>query len=668
MKTYIRFFFLFSLALILAVSAIGLAPATPARAAALVVNSLDDTDDGTCDGTHCSLREAINNALNAATDDSITFNVNGTIRLASTLPIITNDGALIIDGGSNITISGDSDGDNDGDVRILYIHPFAVLVLQNLTLDRGLMTTDGGGAIMNSGTLTLNNVTVSNSVTTAALQGGGAFYNSGGGAALTLVDSTITGNTSTTSGGAIYNIGGSVTITNSVFSANSSTGANGGAIYNSGPLTITGSTFTTNQALGGGGGAVNEVTPSGTPSITGSTFFDNQAQSGGGGAIYLSQATMTVSESTFESNDATNDAGGIYVAGSATLDVTNSTFSANTSGSRGGGIFSFNPVTLTNVTISDNSGVGGAGGVHTYDTLTIKNTIIANNVTGGDCILDSGGSVSGTSSDNLIKDATNACGLTNGVDGNIIGSDPLLGPLQNNGGTTETHALLSGSPAINTGTNSGCPATDQTGATRPQGGTCDIGAFELPHTTLTVTSVGVNDGWVLESTETSGVGGSMNSTSTLFYVGDGAADKQYISILHFDTAGLPDTAVIANATLKVKKYAVVGTDPFTILGGLLVDMRKPTFGSVGLTVGDFQTVAGRAGVATFGTVPVSNWYSAIINGSGRNYINKTGTTQFRLRFTTDDNDDGATDYMKFYSGNHANSAVWPMLVIEYYLP
>ncbi|MFZ5856640.1 MAG: choice-of-anchor Q domain-containing protein [Chloroflexota bacterium] len=666
MKTHLRFLILFSLALILAVSAIGFVPVTPARAAALVVNSLDDTDDGTCDGTHCSLREAINDALNAATDDSITFSVNGTIRLSSTLPIITNDGALIIDGGNNITISGDSDGDNDGDVRILYIHPSAVLTLQNLTLDRGLMTTDGGGAIKNSGTLTLNNVTVSNGVTTAAFEGGGAIYNSSGSAALTLVDSTITGNTSTRSGGAIYNIGGSVTVTDSVLSANF-TDESGGAIYNSGPLTITGGTFTSNQALGGGGGAINEVTPSGTPSITGSMFFDNQAQSGG--AIHLSQATMTVSESTFESNDATtNDAGGIYVAGSATLNVTNSTFSANTTASRGGGIFSFNPVTLTNVTVSDNSGAGGAGGVHMYDTLTITNTIIANNVTGGDCILDSGGSVSGTSSDNLIEDAANACGLTDGVDGNIVGDDPLLGPLQNNGGTTETHALLSGSPAINTGTNTGCPATDQTGAARPQGGMCDIGAVELPHTTLTVTSVGVNDGWVLESTETSGVGGSMNSTSTLFYIGDGAADKQYISILHFDTAGLPDTAVITTATLKVKKYAVVGTDPFTILGGLLVDMRRPTFGSVGLTVGDFQTVAGRVGVATFGTVPVSNWYSAILNGPGRNYINKTGTTQFRLRFTTDDNDDGATDYMKFYSGNHANSAVWPMLVIEYYVP
>lgn len=667
MKTYVRFFILFSLALVLAVSAVGLAPATPVRAAALVVNSLDDVDDTVCDGTHCSLREAIDDALSAATDDTITFSVNGTIRLASTLPIITNDGALIIDGGNNITISGDSDGDNDGDVRILYIHPFAVLTLQNLTLDRGLMISDGGGAILNSGMLTLNNVTVSNSVTTAALQGGGAIYNSGGGSALTLIDSTITGNTSTVDGGAIYNIGGSVTITDSVFSANSSTDSGGGVIYNSGPLTITGSTFTSNQAQDSGG-AISEVTTSGTPSITGSTFFDNQAQSGVGGAIYLSQATMTVSESTFESNDATNDAGGIYVAGSATLNVTNSTFSANTTGSRGGGIFSFNPVTLTNVTISDNSGASGAGGVHMYDTLTIKNTIIANNVTGGDCILDSGGSVSGTSSDNLIEDAANACGLTDGVDGNIVGNDPLLGPLQNNGGTTETHALLSGSPAINTGTNSGCPATDQIGLARPQGGTCDIGAVEKEIISLTLRSTGSEDGWVLESTETSTAGGTLNSTATVFRLGDDVADKQYRAILSFDTGQLPNDAVITKAKIKIKYQSLTGTDPFTTHGTLYLDIRTGSFGNAGLELADFQSAASLGSAGSIPNTPVSNWYTRVLSSTALTYISKTVRTQFRLRFQYGDNDDLGDDYLKFYSGDHANVAVRPTLIIEYYLP
>jgi hypothetical protein len=82
------------------------------------------------------------------------------------------------------------------------------------------------------------------------------------------------------------------------------------------------------------------------------------------------------------------------------------------------------------------------------------------------------------SSNNLIEDAANACGLTDGVDGNIIGSDPLLEPLADNGGSTQTMALDADSPAIDAGTNTGCPATDQRGVARPQENSCDIGAYE----------------------------------------------------------------------------------------------------------------------------------------------------------------------------------------------
>jgi CSLREA domain-containing protein len=666
MKTKFRFFSVFFLALVLAVSAVGMKPATPARAAALVVNTLTDVDDGTCDGTHCSLREAINEAENAVSNDTITFSVSGTIHLASTLPIVTNAGTLTIDGGGNITISGDTDSDNDGDVHILTIHPFANVTLQNLTVTYGLDASSGGAAIQNSGTLSLSNVTISNSATTSASQGGGAIYNSGGDSNLTIANSVLTGNSASFPGGAIYNISGSVTITDSVLSGNSSTTGSGGAIYNSGPLTITGSTFSANLAPSAGGGAIAEVTTSGTPSITGSTFFDNQANFGG--AIYVSQATMTVTGSTFESNDATNDAGAIYLASSGVLTVTNSTISANTTASRGGGIFSFNPVTLTNVTISDNTSTGGAGGVHMFDTLTVNNTIVANNVTGGDCILDSGGSVSGTSSNNLVEDALNACGLTNGVDGNIVGSDPLLGPLQNNGGSTETHALLSGSPAINAGTNTGCPATDQIGLTRPQGGTCDIGAVEKEIISLTLTSTGSEDGWVLESTETSTAGGTLNSTATTFRLGDDVADKQYRAILSFDTGQLPNNAIITKVKIKIKYQSVVGTDPFTTHGTLYLDIRTGSFGNAGLELADFQSTASLGSAASIPNTPVSNWYTKVLSSTALTYISKTTRTQFRLRFQYGDNDDLGNDYLAFYSGDHANSAVWPQLIIEYYLP
>jgi hypothetical protein len=111
---------------------------------------------------------------------------------------------------------------------------------------------------------------------------------------------------------------------------------------------------------------------------------------------------------------------------------------------------------------------------------TLTNTIVANSSGGGDCE----GSVNGASSSNLIEDPTNACGLTNGVNGNLIGLDPRLDPLADNGGATLTHALQPGSPALDAGANASCPATDQRGLARPQGPNCDIGAVEGVPTTM----------------------------------------------------------------------------------------------------------------------------------------------------------------------------------------
>ena len=113
----------------------------------------------------------------------------------------------------------------------------------------------------------------------------------------------------------------------------------------------------------------------------------------------------------------------------------------------------------------------------------------------------------------------------------------------------------------------------------------------------------------------------------------------------------------------------MGTKPFSGLGGLRVDMRKPFFGAtVRLVIGDFQATAGKSSVATFGVTPVSNWYSAVLNATGRAYVNLIGTTQFRLRFATDDNNNNAADYMKFFSGNYASASARPTLIIEYYMP
>ncbi len=193
-------------------------------------------------------------------------------------------------------------------------------------------------------------------------------------------------------------------------------------------------------------------------------------------------------------------------------------------------------------------------------------------------------------------------------------------------------------------------------------------AYTVPaKLTLTVTSVAANDGWVLESNETSNIGGTLNATTNTFNVGDDKANKQYIGILHFDTSSLPDAAVITSVVLKVRKQGITGSDPFVTYGGLLVDIQKPYFGTtVGLVASDFQA-AGQSAVSTFDPNPSDNWYSAIVNSAGYIYLNLTGTTQLRLRFTLDDNNNRREDAVKFYSGD-GTAANRPQLIIQYYIP
>src|SRR5258706_3929711 len=137
--------------------------------------------------------------------------------------------------------------------------------------------------------------------------------------------------------------------------------------------------------------------------------------------------------------------------------------------------------------------------------------------------------------------------------------------------------------------------------------------------------------------------------------------------MSLDSSSLLDTAVITKFTLKIDNQGVVGTNQFTAQGGWRVDIRKPYFGAgAGLLAGDFQAAASGATVTTFGA-PAGTWYSAILSAPGRSFVNRTGPTQFRLRFTLDDNNDHGADYMKFYSGNAA-SANRPQLIVQYSLP
>jgi hypothetical protein len=185
--------------------------------------------------------------------------------------------------------------------------------------------------------------------------------------------------------------------------------------------------------------------------------------------------------------------------------------------------------------------------------------------------------------------------------------------------------------------------------------------------TVSFRSTGLHDGWVLESGESTTAGGTLDSTSTVINIGDGTMDKQYRSILSFNTSSLPDAIVITAVKLKIKQNGFVGSNPFTILGNLRIDIKKKFFGSTkSLVAGDFQATPSKASVGIFNSTPVNNWYSAFISSIGYPYINTLGTTQFRLYFSKGDNDDFGADYMKFFSGNYSVTTARPILTITYY--
>ena len=199
----------------------------------------------------------------------------------------------------------------------------------------------------------------------------------------------------------------------------------------------------------------------------------------GGGIRNL--GTLTVSNSTFSNNGTGTDGGGI-ANDFGFLTVTNSTFSGNSVSGSGGGILNqVGFATVTNSTFSGNAAGGLGGGIASSGTLNLANTILANSPSGGDCRNDGTLNTSGV---NLVEDGS--CGSSFPPS-----TDPKLGPLAPNGGPTQTHALLAGSPAIDAADDAICDAPpvnslDQRGVSRPQGDHCDIGAFEAVPADLAV--------------------------------------------------------------------------------------------------------------------------------------------------------------------------------------
>jgi hypothetical protein len=442
----------------------------PVHATTITVTNTNDSGPG-------SLRQALADV-----------NDGDTINFAVTRTIILTSGELLVD--KSVIISGPGIAslavDGNTTSRVFHIGPGKTVAISGLTLTNGSAGFENGGGILNDhAILTMDSCAVQNS---GNFNSGGGIYNDGSGSSSSVIilNSTVSGNYAHSAGGGIYNDadnGGNstLTITNSTINGNSAAyndipvgGGEGGGIYNNlGTVLITDSVVSNNYAgvpenfpVGAGGGIYNY----GTMTITDSTITGNLVYLVGGGIV--NSGTLTITGSTISINGASGQhdgeplgrGGGI--AGSVTL--TNSTISGNYASLSGGGIQGGGAI--RNSTISDN----GSGGISSTGPMEIGNTILNNN---------SAANIDGTVSSQGYNLSSDDGGGNLTGPGDQINTDPLLGPLQDNGGPTFTHALLLDSPAIDAGDPSFTPPPwyDQRGPVfwRVRNNRIDIGSFEV---------------------------------------------------------------------------------------------------------------------------------------------------------------------------------------------
>jgi hypothetical protein len=196
--------------------------------------------------------------------------------------------------------------------------------------------------------------------------------------------------------------------------------------------------------------------------------------------------------------------------------------------------------------------------------------------------------------------------------------------------------------------------------------------MELP--TMIFRSIAADDGWVLELTETSNIGGLTDSEGigpTALRLGDNygilAGERQYKSILSFDTSSIPDEATIVSATLKLRRGVVIGTNPFMTHGPCLVDIVNGAFGgNPALQSRDFQAPASATGVAIMSNpLDDGRLSTGALTADGLSAINKTGLTQLRVYFSIDDDNDASDDIITFHSGDSLLPFNRPVLEVSY---
>ena len=193
---------------------------------------------------------------------------------------------------------------------------------------------------------------------------------------------------------------------------------------------------------------------------------------------------------------------------------------------------------------------------------------------------------------------------------------------------------------------------------------------------VTFTSIASEDGHILESSQNSGVGGSVSSTASTFRLGDDSQNRAYRQFLSFDTSALPDNAVVTQATIGITRIGnPVGSIPIgiqdSVFGNLYVDLANPGFGaSSSLSPSDWQSGATEEGVSKFAWPAYANNQTLFsrLDDEHTALINNEGRTQFRVRYENDDDGDFSADYMSYATSNYFNASARPSLEIEYFVP
>ncbi|MFO0841552.1 MAG: right-handed parallel beta-helix repeat-containing protein [Gemmataceae bacterium] len=423
-----------------------------------------------------SLRQAVLAANAHAGPDLIFFAPGarrGLISLSSALPALTGDAEVLGPGAGNLTVRRGS----AAEFRLFTVDDGKSLRLSGLTLANGAAGEGGAVLVRHNGALTVSGCVVTGNSASSTDGGGVSGWE---GSSLNVRDTTFTSNRAYFNGGALA-CEGTLTVRNCTFANNSANHGGGAFLGPAGSATVAGSTFSNNDATNGHGGGIGNQ---GTMTVRGCTLKGNSASGFGGGLA--SWGALEVSGTTLAGNSASYG-GGVYRHEGA-MTLTNCTV-VNNSASRGGGVGLINspgPVTLASCTVVGNharddspTGIDGrGGGLYNYvAALVTLNTIIYGNDApyGADVY----GNLGSTGS-NLLGtwDPDYATGKS---DSDLVGEDPELGPLQDNGGPTFTLMPALDSPAVDGGAAFGAPATDQRGASRDPlsaAGLPDIGAVE----------------------------------------------------------------------------------------------------------------------------------------------------------------------------------------------